>query len=148
MRLRKFAFEAALMLLVAGCGEQSGPVEIKYDRDVCEMCGMIISTPRYVAEVRLADGKIHKFDDIGDVVTWLEKNCVAPEQAREIWVMNSQDGRTWLDARRVFFARGLSPMNYNFAAVPKPGDGAVDFAAMRASILRPNPSCAKTEREK
>jgi copper chaperone NosL len=134
---------AALLLLVA-CEQQSGPVEIKFDRDACEMCGMIISSPRFVTELRLApDNKAHKFDDIGDALNWLEKECKSLDEAREIWVMDSSDGKTWLDARRAFFRRGgASPMNYGFAAVASPGEGAVDFDAMRAQVLRPRYACA------
>jgi copper chaperone NosL len=132
----------AALLLLAACDNQSGPVEIKYDRDACEMCGMIISSPRYATEVRLAsDGKAHKFDDIGDALNWLEKECKGLAQAKEIWVMDSGDGKTWLDARQAFFRRGASPMNYNFAAVASPGEGAVDFAAMRAQALKPRYAC-------
>lgn len=131
------------LLLLAACGPESGPVEIRYDRDACEMCGMIISGPRYATEVRLAeDNKPHKFDDIGDAMNWLEKDCKSLDQAREIWVMDSTDGKTWLDARRAFFRRGgASPMNYGFAAVASPGESAVDFATMRAQVLRPRYAC-------
>ena len=117
----KRAAPAALFLLAA-CGQESGPVQIKYDREACEMCGMIISSPRYVTEVRLAaDNKAHKFDDIGDAMNWLEKQCKTLGEAREIWVMDSTDGKTWLDARRAFFRHGgRSPMNYGFAAVASP----------------------------
>ena len=44
-------------LLLGACDSGSGPVDVKLGRDVCEMCGMIISDPRFLAEVRLADGK-------------------------------------------------------------------------------------------
>jgi nitrous oxide reductase accessory protein NosL len=148
MRRSSSALKALLpvLLLLSGCGEASGPVEIKWDRDVCELCGMIISSPRYVAELRLADGKVHKFDDLGDALNWLEQQCVRPEQAKEIWVMESENGKIWLDARKVFYRRGKSPMNYNFAAIETAGEGALDFAAMRAQALRSRYACPKPER--
>lgn len=132
----------AVLLLLAACGSQSGPIEIKYGRDACEMCGMIISSPRYVAEVRLAaDKSVHKFDDVGDALNWLEKECKGLDGVEEVWVMDSSDGKTWLDARRAWYRRGSSPMNYNFAAVASQGEGAVDFTAMRAQVLRPRYAC-------
>ena len=139
--VRKWSLSFGLLLALAACGESAGPVEIKYDRDVCENCGMIISTPRYAAQLRTADGKVHKFDDIGDALAWLEKQCISPDGTKEFWVMDSAEGKTWLDARKAFYARGRSPMNYNFAAVAKPAEGAVDFSAMRAQAVRKNPAC-------
>ncbi len=60
---------AVLVALSLGaCEADAGPGEIKLGRDVCENCGMIISDPRFLAEIRLADGKLHKFDDVGDAV--------------------------------------------------------------------------------
>ena len=134
---RRLAPAAFLLLALAACEKDKGPVEIKYGRDACEMCGMIISEARYAAEVRSAsDNKMHKFDDIGDAVNWLELQGVGLQGAKEIWVMDSDDGKTWLDARNAFYRHGRSPMNYNFAAVAAPREGAVDFMTMRKQALK------------
>ncbi len=134
---RRLAPAVFLLLALAACKQDKGPVEIKYGRETCEMCGMIISEPRYAAEVRVvADNKTHKFDDIGDAVNWLELRGVGLLGAKEIWVMDSDNGKTWLDARRAFYRQGRSPMNYNFAAVAAPRQGAVDFMAMRKQALK------------
>ncbi len=132
----------ALALLLAGCQADSGPVEIKYGRDVCEMCGMIISSPRYATELRAAgDNKVHKFDDIGDAVNWLSSNCKTLADVKEFWVMNSADGKTWLDARKAFYRRGDSPMNYNFAAVATEEPDAIAFEVMRGRVQQPQNAC-------
>jgi len=126
----------ALLTLLAACKDDSGPVPIKYGRESCEMCGMIISDPRYVAEVRGGpDNKIKKFDDVGDAVTWLEKKGWGLAATKEFWVMNSEDGKTWLDGRKAFFIHGATPMDYGFAAVPVQQDGALSFDDMRAAVL-------------
>ena len=104
-------------LLLGACDSGSGPVDVKLGRDVCEMCGMIISDPRFLAEVRLADGKIHKFDDVGDAVNWLSSGCHGLGDIKEFWVIDSVKGKTWLDARKAFYRRAETPMNYGFAAV-------------------------------
>lgn len=135
--LRRLAPAILLMLALTACEKDKGPVAIKYGRETCEMCGMIISEPRYAAEVRVvADNKTHKFDDIGDAVNWLELQGVGLLGAKEIWVMDGDNGKTWLDARRAFYRRGRSPMNYNFAAVAAPREGAVDFMTMRKQALK------------
>ncbi len=126
-----------LMLALTACQKDKGPVEIIYGRDTCEMCGMIISEPRFAAEVRVvSDNKTHKFDDIGCAVNWLELQGVGLLGAKEIWVMDNDNGKTWLDARRAFYRKGRSPMNYNFAAVAAPRQGAVDFMTMRKQALK------------
>lgn len=131
---------ATAVLLLAGlaaCKPDSGPVEVKYGRDACEMCGMIISDPHYATEVRGGpDNKVKKFDDIGDAMNWLEKGGWGLDGAKEIWVMNSEDGTTWLDARKAFFKRGISPMNYGFAALPDRRDGGLTFDEMRKAALK------------
>jgi copper chaperone NosL len=145
---RRLAPAAVLLLALAACQQDKGPVEIKYGREACEMCGMIISEPGYAAEVRaVSDNKMHKFDDIGDAVNWLEMQGVGLQGAKEIWVMNSDDGKTWLDARNAFYRKGRSPMNYNFAAVAAPQQGAVDFMTMRKQALKQH-DCERKEQAK
>jgi hypothetical protein len=55
--------------------------------------------------------------------------------------MDSGDGKTWLDARRAWYRRGSSPMNYGFAATASPSEGTVDFTGMRAQVLRSRYAC-------
>jgi len=62
MRWLASALEISLilgMLPLAGCDSDTGPADVKFGRDVCEMCGMIISDPRFVTEVRLGDRSLH-----------------------------------------------------------------------------------------
>ncbi len=127
----------ALAALLGACHDEKGPVPVQYGREVCTMCGMIISDPHYAAEIRGGPkNQIVKFDDIGDAIQWLDKKSHwSPEDPREFWVMNSQDGVHWLDARAAFYIPGESPMDYGWAAVPERAEGAADFAAMRAKVL-------------
>lgn len=130
---------AALVLLIglAGCKDDKGPAEVKFGRDTCTMCGMIISDPHYATEVRGGpDNKIVKFDDIGDAMNWLERKGWGLGATTEIWVMNSEDGKTWLDARHAFFRHGMSPMSYGFAALPAAAEGTVTFDEMRTASLK------------
>jgi hypothetical protein len=97
---------------------------------------MIISDPHYAAEVRGGpDNKVKKFDDIGDAMVWLDKKGWGLDGAKEIWVMDSEDGKTWLDARRAFYLSGASPMESGFAAVAAAGEGRIGFDAMRQAVL-------------
>jgi len=132
---------AALALaapLLAGCKEKKGPEPIRYDREACEICNMIISDPRFAAEIRDPDGNIHKFDDIGDAIHWMENQpwFKAGEKPKEFWVMNFRDGKTWLDARNAWYVPGQhSPMDYGFGAVPQKEPGAVSYAEMYRRVI-------------
>lgn len=124
----------SLLLLVA-CGREpaSGPAGVKWDRDVCERCGMVISDRSFAAQVRDADGRVHRFDDPGCAALWLDEHA---EQAapREIWVRELA-GDDWLDARGAYFVRAPgSPMGYGHGAQRAPSQEALDFEQLRQAI--------------
>lgn len=125
--------------LLAGCfGEpETGPVEIKYGRDTCDYCRMIISDPRYAAQVRGGPNhKAYKFDDMGDAVHFLKTQDWKDDPKVEFWVMDSEDAETWLDARKAFYVAGApTPMDYGFAAIAKRREGAVAFEEMSKTLL-------------
>ncbi|HNQ57583.1 MAG: hypothetical protein DPW12_01795 [Rhodocyclaceae bacterium] len=136
-----------LLAPLAGCGEQrrwpEGMAEIKWDRDTCARCNMVISDPRFAAQLRGGEkNTAFKFDDIGCLVFWLrDKAAQFPWMAQEatrFWVADSTDpsGGSWLDARQAHYLAGrLSPMGYNFAAVRDAASGALTFEAMRDAVL-------------
>lgn len=128
----------AMTPLVYACTPQSeGPEEIRWGRETCEICGMIISEAAYGTEIRGGpDRKLVKFDDIGDAVHWLERQAWKDNSDIEFWVMNSENGTEWLDARMVSYRTGVvSPMDYGFAAVKQPEPGTVLFSEMKKAVL-------------
>lgn len=128
----------ALAPAVFACTPQTeGPEEIRYGREKCHICGMIISDPAYASEIRGGPDKaLYKFDDIGDAVNWLAEQSWKDDPAIEFWVMNSENGTQWLDARKVFYRSGvMSPMAYGFAAVPDQTAGAVPFETMKKAVI-------------
>lgn len=131
------AMLAAAPVLGACKPKTAGAEEIRYGRETCEMCGMIISDPRFASEVRGGpDRRLVKFDDIGDAVHWLNQQDWKADPENEFWVMDSNTGTDWLDARKAFYLPGvMSPMDYGFAAVADREPGTVDFATMTAAVL-------------
>lgn len=123
------------VLAGAGCtrGSTEGPAPIKFDRDICRGCGMVISDKRFAAEVRGGpDGRITKFDDVGCALKWLEAQTFANDPATRIWVASQDDGH-FLEARRAHFVDGAhSPMGYGFAAVEEPRG--LDFEMLREHL--------------
>jgi len=131
-----------LAAALSACGKAERPdglVEIKWDRDTCARCNMAISDPRFAAQLRGGPkAQSWKFDDIGCVVFWLQKQDWGSDPAVRIWVSDSGDmhGATWLDARQAHYLGGrLSPMGYNFAAVRDAVPQSLTFEAMREAIL-------------
>jgi len=146
------------VLALAGCwgGEKSGPEDIHWDRDVCELCKMFISDPRFAAEVRGGDKKkIYKFDDIGCAINWLNDQHWAGDETAEIWAAeatSTRDKMVWLNAREARYVKGeLTPMNYGYSAVAPSQAGeqvGIDFVALTTKILAdaPNHICKVPER--
>lgn len=137
-----------LAALLAGCGKQGnwpeGMAEIKWDRDTCVRCNMVISDRRFAAQLRGGPNQtVFKFDDIGCLIFWLkEKTGQYPwlaDAATRIWVADydskSREEMRWLEPKRAWFVTRSSPMGYNFAAVAAPLAGALDFTDTRQHVL-------------
>lgn len=133
----------ALPWLLAGCGGDpgSGPVEVKWDRDVCARCNMVLSDRQHAAQVRYAApgsgrSQVRTFDDIGCAVLWLDQQPWRDAADTEVWVTDFRDGR-WIAARDAHYVRGrITPMQYGLGAQSDPVDGALDYARAREDILR------------
>ena len=145
------------LLAVSACigGEKSGPEEIHWDRDVCELCKMLISDPKFAAEVRGGEKrKLYKFDDIGCAVNWLNDQPWAGDAETEIWVADVSSTRekmVWHNARDARYVKGrLSPMNYGYIATPagEAPKNSIDFVALTSEILAnaPNHICKTPDR--
>ncbi len=128
-----------LGLMLAGCtGEpQTGPAEIRYDRETCDYCRMIISDPRFAAEIRRGKGsEVFMFDDIGDAIHWLKRAGWKKTGETEFWVRDMKTGTKWLDARKVWYLPGQhSPMAYGYGAFAEKSDDAVSFEEMRKAVI-------------
>lgn len=124
----------ALLVLLGGCwGEpETGPVEIRFGRDTCDVCRMIISDPRFAAQVRGGPKhRAYKFDDIGELVLWLDQQSWKDEPKTELWVMDARKGKTWLNAATAYYVKERhTPMDYGFGAVKDAEPGAITYKEM------------------
>lgn len=136
IRRRSFLGMAAAVLALPGCGSSNGPASVRWGKENCDYCGMIIDDPRFAAQVRGGpSNKVWKFDDLGDGVLWLANQPWADEPKTEFWVGDSDKG-TWLDGRAAFYLEGRkSPMAHNIGAVPDKRPGAMTFEEMRKLVL-------------
>ena len=138
-----------LASLLSACGVAGewpeGMAEIKWDRDTCVRCNMVISDRRFAAEMRGGPTQqAFKFDDIGCLVFWLRDKATQypwmAAAATRMWVADAagrpDEAARWLDPRSTQYLAGrISPMGYNFFAVAAPQEGSIDFAALRTQLL-------------
>jgi len=154
MDRRRFIAAAAAQGLVltplaaalSACGKAGpwpeGMAEIKWDRDTCVRCSMVISDRRFAAEMRGGERNIvFKFDDIGCAVIWMNTKAKdypwLAEAGTRFWVADvAGGGERWLEARKAHYAGGrISPMGYNYGALAYAEAGALDFGEMSSHIL-------------
>jgi len=140
-RRRFLLLSAGLPLLsLAGCSDEpeTGPQKVRFDRDACERCRMVLSDPRFAAEIRWFPpgkrSKVAKFDDIGCATLWLEKQDFKDDPKTEIWVADHRN-REWIDARKAWYVPlNSSPMEYGLGAQSDPAPDALDFEQAKARI--------------
>lgn len=141
MKRRQFCVALPLTAVawsLTGCSHHasSGPGEIKWDRDTCTRCSMVISDKRFAGQIRDPNGKVWKFDDIGCAMFWLMQQTFSEQTpSSEYWFVDYKYGG-WVDARKVWYLEGKkSPMAYNFAAVGEPEAGTISYPEMKKRIL-------------
>lgn len=100
---------------LANCGKQAGgPPSIRYGKDLCDECRMIINEDRFAAAATGPSGQAAKFDSVGCLLRYRQSR---PE-LEKIWV-KSYGTAEWLDATAAFFVFSeqiSAPMGYGLAA--------------------------------
>jgi copper chaperone NosL len=150
MNRRRFLLATALTPLAAAlsaCGNKGtwpeGMTEIKWDRDTCVRCSMVISDRRFAAELKGGPrNTVFKFDDIGCAAFWLRDKIKdfpwMTEAATRLWVAdvaNQGDRQQWHEAFHAHYITKTSPMGYNYGAVARPQAMSSDFETMRQHVL-------------
>lgn len=114
----------ALWAFVVRSGDD-GPPAIRYGRDRCDACGMIISAPRFAAAAR--QGTVtHRYDDIG----CLARDVGSLASGRATGFVHDMGSEGWIEAARAWFVQSPrihTPMNYGIGAYADP-------SAARASV--------------
>jgi copper chaperone NosL len=135
---------AGLWALSCGPREETGPGQVRWDRDICERCRMAVSDHYYSAQVRGGPAesrtRLYFFDDIGCAVLWLAEQEWKADPRTGIWVTDYRNG-AWLDATACRYELGkITPMDFNLGALPThevpPGTPSIDYAAAVEHIGR------------
>jgi copper chaperone NosL len=124
------------LILISGCNRGNPdqlPVEMVWDRVVCEECRMALSDNRYAVQAIHPDGQPYFFDDIGCAILWLRKKDWA-DQAR-VWV-NDVETSAWIEADKANWIYGdkQTPMGYGFAATMTPVAKSMDYQTVKKWI--------------
>lgn len=130
MLYRLFYF--LILYTLFGCSQDIGPVEVKWDRDTCERCRMMISHKNFATQIRTGS-KTHLFDDVGCAFTWLKEHPEAKEV--NMWVADYRTGK-WLDASSAHYVSGqTTPMDFGLGATTESVPGSMNFEAARTISL-------------
>ncbi|ADD67727.1 hypothetical protein Dacet_0949 [Denitrovibrio acetiphilus DSM 12809] len=108
----------AMSLGIIGCGNsEPKPCKINYDRDACKRCLMLLSDPRFCAQVAHKTNGTHEvFEDMGCAVIWLDETKGWDDYVMFVPNINNPE-KEWIKADDAVFADGyLTPMSYGIAA--------------------------------
>lgn len=133
---------AAIATLVLGAGgalavallraqaPPEGPVPVAWDRQPCARCRMLVSEPRFAAQIHTGDGVVLHFDDPGCLLLYEEETESA---ARATWFHHVREDRWVPGEQAVFVPIAPTPMGYGLGAMAR---GEVDGALSREAARR------------
>ena len=121
----------ALAVVAGACAtaEAAGPPDIKYGRDICIQCGMIVSEARFAAAYTTPDGEKLAFDDTGDLLLY-QRSTGDPIDPHEAWV-HDYETELWVRGEEAYFVHTdevTSPMGFGILCFSDEGRAA-SFAA-------------------
>lgn len=102
--MKKFILMLILLSVMAGCGSEQSyePEEINPDIDACLVCNMSVAHVDYATQVILKDGTVHKFDDIGCMVEYL--NGEGKDEVVEKKYVRDVETSEWIELEEAAFA--------------------------------------------
>jgi len=112
-----FAIPVSLVLLAGG--KAVGPEAIRFGRDACDRCHMLLASGGFAGERRGKNGALHKYDDVGCLLLALG---AAHEETTQAWV-EDHAGTGFVPLMEATLVRGSSkptPMGYGIVAFRNP----------------------------
>jgi copper chaperone NosL len=104
---------SVLFLIVSGCGArkyEAVPVDESVDK--CVICNMQIKDDAFATQLTTTEGKTYKFDDIGCMNEWEEKNSSVKIGAAFVRDYNDKEWIPYEKAYYLYNADFKSPMAY------------------------------------
>jgi nitrous oxide reductase accessory protein NosL len=131
-----------LLTILSACSEkQTGPAKVKWDRDACDRCQMMLSDRNFSAQIRIFPegkrSKIYQFDDVGCAALWLGASAQdkwQKDEKTQVWVTDFKTGQ-WIDAKKAWYVKDqITPMNYGLGAMLTKSADALDFEQAKQHI--------------
>ncbi len=98
------------LAFVVACESADVAAEPAWGKQACGECSMLVSEPRFAAQLVTTSGDRLFFDDPGCMATWVTQHV---GKARQQWVRGA-DGQ-WLGVATARFSSGAhTPMDYGF----------------------------------
>lgn len=130
---------ALLSYGLAACGNNSDqrPIQVVWGRDVGEISSMVVSDPRYAAQVIEKSGRGRLFVEIGTAIQFVAS--IGNRDSLKIWV-NDFNNHQWIDARAAIWKSGFqgSPMGFGYRAYQENVVGSIQFSEVYDQILSEN----------
>lgn len=107
-----------VLLLLTGCSQEPKPIHLHSDE--CAHCKMMITDPRFAAQIVNAQGKAVKFDAIECMTQYYANNEGRLSDAR-LWVSDFNNPGTWVEAGEAIYIKSeviKSPMGESLLALP------------------------------
>ncbi len=112
---------AGIAALALACEDAGRPLDPVWGKQACAHCAMLLSGPRFGAQLTTEAGDRYYFDDPGCMASFVRER---PVRVRAMWV-HDQSG--WVDAKSARYEAAVSPMDYGFAPSSR---GTADWAAV------------------
>ncbi|WP_083270574.1 nitrous oxide reductase accessory protein NosL [Bacillus marinisedimentorum] len=95
---------AAVLFILAGCGKEQSyePEKINPDIDACIVCNMSVAHTDYATQLILEDGTVHKFDDIGCMMEYI--NGEGKEEEIKKKYVRDVETAEWVELEEAGFA--------------------------------------------
>lgn len=92
-----------ILTVLVGCQtSKTEPVALAPE-DMCSYCRMAISEKRYAAELLDSEGRAFKFDDIGCMANFVQRD--KPNVKSVAYYVMDFDDRTWIKAEDAYYVR-------------------------------------------
>jgi copper chaperone NosL len=111
--MRRFTW--LMLLLLMSCQQAVQPPTIRYGKDACANCRMLINEAPYACAIETETGEVRKYDDFNCM--FLDSERVKPMR---YWVHHHDKPDQWLDGEKAFYVRAdalQTPMGSRTLAV-------------------------------
>lgn len=140
MKKRRIIIVSIMMtfaLLVSACSksEKFPPVAIDPEVDVCEVCNMAVADDEHATQLILESGRSLKFDDLGDLFVWTERNGLDDVNVQYVRDFHTSEWIELDDAHYAYDASFHTPMGFGVISFASKSDAEAFVAEQGVGII-------------